>query len=91
MNIRLPLAPCYHPEEVLTFGSHNIKQVYCRLYSYIMWKKWLYYSFGFQVFQDSDISWLHLYNSDEFSSLPQERFSYCTEVVLVNCGIDNEV
>ena len=55
-----------------------------------MWRKWLCYAFGFQVFQDSDISWVHLYNSDEFSSLPQERFSYCSEVVLVNCGIDDE-
>ena len=55
-----------------------------------MWRKWLCYAFGFQAFQDSDISWLHLYNSDEFSSLPQERFSYCSEVVLVNCGIDDE-
>ena len=98
LNIRLPLAPCSHPEEVLkllTFGSHNIKQVYChgRRYSnsnFAMWRKWLCYAFGFQVFQDSDISWVHLYNSDEFSSLPLERFSYCTDVVLVNCGIDNE-
>ena len=58
--------------------------------NFAMWKKWLCYAFGFQVFQDSDISWVHLYNSDEFSSLPQERFSYCSEVVLVNCGIDDE-
>ena len=93
-----PLTPCSHPEEVLkllTFGSRNIKQVCChvRRYSNInfaMWRKWLCYACGFQVFQDSDISWLHLYNSEEFSSLPQERFSYCSEVVLVNCGIDDE-
>ena len=96
LKIRLPLAPCSHPEEVLkllTFGSHNIKQVCYIWYSninFVMWRKWLCYAFGFQVFQDSDISWLHLYNSDEFSSLPQERFSYCSEVVLVNCGIDDE-
>ena len=98
LKIPLPLlAPCSHPEEVLkllTFGSHNIKQVYClglhRNINLAMWKKCLCYAFGFQVFQDSDISWLHLYNSDKFSSLPQERFSYCSEVVLVNCGIDNE-
>ena len=96
LNIKLPLAPCSHPEEVLkllTFGSHNIKQVYCRWYrilNFAMWKKWLCYAFGFQVFLDSDISWVHLYNSDELSSLPQDKFSYCTEVVLVNCGIDDE-
>ena len=94
LNIQIPLAPCSHPEEVLkllTFGSHNFKQVYChvRKYSNInfaMWRKWLCYACGFQVFKDSDISWVHLYNS----SLPQERFSYCSEVVLVNCGIDDE-
>ena len=99
LNIRLPLAPCSHPEEVLkflTFGSHNIKQVYCSMLPYrnikfaTTWKKWLCYAFGFQVFLDSDISWVHLYNSDEFSSLPHERFSYCSEVVLVNCGIDDK-
>ena len=97
LNIILPLAPCSHPEEVLkllTFGSPNIKQVYCHgLYSntnFAMWKKCLCYAFGFQVDKESDISWVHLYNSDEFSSLPQERFSCCSEVVLVNCGIDDE-
>ena len=97
LNIELPLAPFSYPEEVLkllTFGSHNIKQVYCRMkYSNInfaMWKKWLSYAFGFQVFQDRDILWVHLYHSDKFSSLPQERFSYCSEVVLVNCGIDKD-
>ena len=95
LDIQLSLARCSHPEEVLkllTFDSPNIKQVYChgRWYSnldFAMWKKWLCYAFGSQ---DSDISWVHLYNSDEFSSLPQERFSYCSEVVLVNCGIDDE-
>ena len=97
LNIKLPLVPCSHPEEVLkllTFGSHNIKQVYCSKLdsniNFAMWRKWLCYAFGFQVLQESDTSWLHLYNSDEFSSLPQERFSYCSEVVLVNCGIDDE-
>ena len=55
-----------------------------------MWKKILCYAFGFQVNQDSDISWVHLYNSDAFSSLHQERFSCCTEAILVNCGIDDE-
>ena len=97
LNIKLPLAPCSHPEEVLkllTFGSPNIKQVYCSgldsTINFAMWKKWLCCAFGFQVFKDSDISWVHLYNSDEFSSLPQERFSCCTEIVLVNSGIDDE-
>ena len=98
LNIRLSLAPCSHPEEVLnllTFGSPNIEQVYIhrRMYSnlnFAMWKKLLCYEFGFHVFKKSYISLVQLYNSDEFSSLPQERFSYCSEVVLVNCGIDDE-
>ena len=97
LRIGLPLAPCSHPEQVLkrlTFNSHRIRQVYIYMdgvgiYN-ALWKKWLCYACGFQVFQDSDISWVHLYNSDEFSSLPHERFSYCSEVVLVNCGIDDE-
>ena len=100
LMINLPLAPCSHPEKVLqslTFGSHNIEQVYFFMddksyesNNYALWRKWLCYAFGFQVFLDNDISWVHLYNSESFSSLPQERFSYCTEVVLVNCGIDDE-
>ena len=97
LMISLSLAPCSHPEKVLqslTFGSHNIKQVYVSMNdkssNYGLWRKWLCYAFGFQVFLDSDISWVHLYNSKSFSSLPHERFSYCTEVVLVNCGIDDE-
>ena len=97
LKICLPLAPCSHPMEVLkslTFGSHNIKQVYIAMdtksKNYGMWRKWLCCAFGFQVFLDSDISWLHVYNSEPSSLFHQERFSYCTEVVLVNCGIDDE-
>ena len=97
LMISLPLAPCSHPEKVLrslTFGSRNIKQVYVSMNdkssNYSLWRKWLCYAFGFQVFLDSDISWVHLYNSKSFSSLPRERISYCTDVVLVNCGIDDE-
>ena len=100
LKINLPPVPCSHPEKVLqslTIGSHNIKQVYVSLideshesWNYALWRKWLCYAFGFQVFLDNDISWVHLYNSESFSSLPQKRFSYCSEVVLVNCGIDDE-
>ena len=97
LKITLPLAPCSHPEKVLqslTFGSHNIKQVYVSVKgefnNYALWRKWLCYAFVFQVFLDNGISWVHLYNSESFSSLPRKRFSYCTEVVLVNCGIDDE-
>ena len=101
LKTTLPLAPCSHPEKVLqllTFGSHNIKQVYVsmdddgsyKFNNYALWRKWLSYAFGFQVFPDNYIPWVHLYNSESFSSLPQERFSYCSEVVLVNCGINDE-
>ena len=97
LKISLPLAPCSHPDKVLqslTFGSHNIKQVYVsvngEVNNFAMWRKCACYAFGFQVFPDDDISWVHLYNSESFSSLPQERFSYCSQVVLVNCGIDDE-
>ena len=96
LKISIPRAPS-HPEDVLrqlTFGSHNIKQIvysadYSSFINYAVWRKILCYAFGFQIFQDSDISWVHLYNSDAFSSLHQERFSYCTEAILVNCGIDD--
>ena len=97
LKISVPLAPSSHPEDVLrqlTFGSHNIKQIIYSpdgsSFSYAVWRKILCYTFGFQVFRDSDISWVHLYNSDAFSSLHQERFSYCTEAILVNCDIDDE-
>ena len=95
LSICLPLGPCSHPEEVLkllTFGSHNIKQVHvsmksCESSNYALWRMCLCNAFGFQVFLDSDISWC---NSESFSSLHQDRFCYCTEIVLVNCSIDDE-
>ena len=98
LKISIPRAPSSHPEDVLRqlrFGSHNIKQIvysanFSSFTNYAVWRKILCYAFGFQVFQDSDISWVHLYNSEAFSSLHQERFSCCTEAILVNCGIDNE-
>ena len=97
LKISIPLGPS-HPEDVLrqlTFGSHNIKQIvysanFGSFTNYAVWRKILCYAFGFQVFKDIDISWVHLYNSDAFSSLHQERFSCCTETILVNCGIDDE-
>ena len=98
LKISIRLAHSSHPEDVLrqlTFGSHNIKQIVysaddSSFINYAVWRKILCYAFGFQVFQDSDISWVHLYNSDAFSSLHQERFSCCTETIFVNCGIDDE-
>ena len=97
LKISIPHALFSHPEDVLrqlTFGSHNIKQIIYSpdgsSFNNAVWRKILCYAFGFQILQDSDISWVHLYNSDAFSSLHQERFCYCTEVILVNCGINDE-
>ena len=96
LKISIPLAHSSHPEDVLrqlTFGSHNIKRIIYSpdgsSFNNAVWRKILCYAFGFQILQDSDVSWVHLYNSDAFSSLHQERFSCCTEVILVNCGIDD--
>ena len=49
----------------------------------------LNYVFGSSAPQASHISWLYLCNSSEISSVPPERFSHCTDIVLVNCGIDD--
>ena len=100
LKITLPLAFYSQPKvlKLLTFGSHNVKQVYFNSQGlnyhsnskYVLWNKMLYNAFDFGVLLDCDISWVHLYNSDEFSSFHQEKFSYCSEVALVNCGIDDK-
>ncbi len=98
LTISLPLVPCSNPGDVLkllTFGSHNIQRVFYCVHgghpvNHVMWRKMLSYAFGCQAIQDSDLSWLHLYNSETVPSLPHERLSHCTEVVLVNCCIGDE-
>ena len=98
LSICLPLGPCSHPEEVLkllTFGSHSIKKVHVSMKSYesgnyALWRMCLCYAFGFQVFLDSDISWCNSESLSSLRQLRQDRFSYCTEIVLVNCSIDDE-
>ena len=96
LKISLPLTPCNHPEQVLkllSFGSQNIKQVVYgsgRLSSgtySVKWRDLVCCAFGLQPLRDSDISWVHLYNSDVLTSI---SFSCCSEVVLVNCGIDDK-
>ena len=53
-------------------------------------RKFFKYAFCSGVFQQaSDIPFLYVYNSNEISSVPPERFSHCTDIVLVNCGIDD--
>ena len=91
LKITLPLTPCNHPEQVLkllSFGSQNIKQVVYDSDTYsVKWRDLVCCAFGLQPLWDSDISWVHLYNSDVLTSI---SFSCCSEVVLVNCGIDDE-
>ena len=51
---------------------------------------YLNFAFGYSVFhQASDIPCLCVYNSNEISSVSPDRFSHCTDIVLVNCGVDN--
>ena len=99
LRIVLPLVSCSYPEEkykALTFGSHCIEKVlyYANrdyLCDFVWWRKCLSYAFGFKVFEDSNLTWLHLFNSSlELSVLNLERLCYCTEVVLVNSGIDDK-
>ncbi len=98
LTISLPLVPCSNPGgvfQLLTFGSYNIQRVFYSVHkghpvNHAVWRKMLSYAFGCQIVQESDLSWLHLYNSETAPSLPHERLSHCTEVVLVNCCIGDE-
>ena len=96
LKLYFDFMPCSYPEEVfklLKFGSSNKVKVY---YSCLngeesaISRKLLNYVFGSSAPQASHISWLYLYNSSEISSVPPERFSHCTDIVLVNCGIDDK-
>ncbi len=92
LRISLPLIPpCSHPEKVLSllkFRSNKIQQIFYKAHAdyainHVVWRKILSYAFSCQVIQDSDLSWLHLYNSVANLSLYHERLSCCTEVVLL--------
>ena len=94
LGIAVPVVPFSHPEEVLgllKFGSDKIKKVV--LYNFedsdtkmYMWRKLFAYAFGFQ---DCEISWLHFFNSEAILLANKSRLTYCTDVVLVNCGIED--
>ncbi len=58
--------------------------------NHVVWRKILLCAFNFQRIEDNHKSWLHLYNLQHSPSLPHERLSHCTEVVLVNCCIGDE-
>ena len=88
------LIPCSHPEDVfklLKFGSSKKVKIYYSSHDedYGIARKLFNYVPGSSVHQASDISWLYLCNSNKISSVPPERYSHCTDIVLVNCGIDN--
>ena len=84
-----------NPERVLKllkFGSSNNVKVYFTCHNiedYGSRSKLLKHVIDSSVHQASDISWLYLYHSNEISSVPLERYSRCTDIVLVNCGIDD--
>ena len=78
--------------QLLKFGSNNVKLYYfCRnVEDYSTSGKFFQYLFCSSGFhQASDIPCLYVYNSNEMSSVPPERFSHCTDIVLVNCGVDD--
>ena len=99
LEIDHPLVLCSHPEEILkllSFGSLNINKF---VYRFTRWdcisylaicSKMLFYTFGPQSSKKSDKCWVYLYNSEPLSSLPAARFRWCSEVVIVNCGVDDE-
>ena len=78
--------------QMLKFGSSNVKIYYsCKnVEDYSTSRKFFKHALWSGVFrQASDIPFLYLYNCNEISSVPPERFSHCTDIVLVNCGVDD--
>ena len=88
--------------KLLTFHSHVLQKVYIddlyeryhyqTLCSYARLRRRLCYAFESQEILRirNEISWLHVCNCDSFSFVNLESFSCCTEILLVNCGIDDE-
>ena len=78
--------------QLLKFGSGNVK-VYYSCYNvkdYSASWKCFKQAFCSGVFhQAKDFPCLYVYNSNDISSVPPERFSHCTDIVLVNCGVDD--
>ena len=78
--------------QLLKFGSSNVKIYYSceNVDDYSASRIFFKYALCSSVFyQASDIPCLYVYNSNEISSVPPERFSHCTDIVLVNCGVDD--
>ena len=94
LNLKCDLISISDPEvlQLLKFSSSNVKFYYsCKnVEDYSTSRKCFKYAFSSGVFhQASDIPCLYVYNSNEISSVPPERFSHCTDIVLVNCGVDD--
>ena len=100
LNITLPIVPFSEPEnllKLLNFGSPSIDAVYL-YYSYESdhglsfgeWRKCLYLALGFQNDISSNIPWMCFYNSEFLCSQESSRFSRCSFISLVNCGIDDD-
>ena len=78
--------------QLLKFGSSNVKIYYSceNVEDYSTSRKFFKHARWSGVFhQASDIPFLYVYNSNDISSVPPERFSHCTDIVLVNCGVDD--
>ena len=100
LKIPLPIKPLSEPEnllKLLTFGSHTIDAVYLgysyqsdHSLSFSEWRKCLYFAFGFQNYPSSDMPWMCFYNIEFLFSHENSRFSCCTYISLINCGIDND-
>jgi len=97
LRISVPEIYCSHPEivmKLLRFGGNNNVKIFFYgsnsgfdLEEFPLLKK--ISAFRSEIHHDSDISWEYLYNSDNFHSVPQKRFRCCTDIVLVNCNIDD--
>ena len=96
LRISVPELHCSHPETVmnlLRFGRNDIKIYFygssssnsgLDLEEFPFLKK--ISAFRAKARRDCDTPWLHLYNSD---SVPERSFRCCTDIVLVNCNIDD--
>ena len=76
--------------KLLKFNSQNIEKLYCEcnnISTYTLWIKCCLSTFNFKMLEN-DMSFLHVFNSESFYSLDLEKFA-CTEIFLVNCGIDD--
>ena len=94
LNLKCNFISISDPEvlQLLKFGSSKVKIYYsCKnVEDYSTSRKLFKYALCSGVFhQASDIPCLYVYNSNEISSVPPERFSHCTDIVLVNCGVDD--